>query len=98
MIIYSNLIKLFKYYGNHILIKLIMDIHEYSEYLDYFFVTLHAANQPLLQLREQDELQTEAAVSGPHTPYWLRDPPLLHRASLLLIYPFPTSPNPRQSP
>jgi hypothetical protein len=72
-----------------------MNIHEYSEYLDYFFDTLHAANQPLLQLTEQDELQTEAAI---HTPYWLRDPPLLHRASLLLIYAFPTSPNPRPSP
>jgi hypothetical protein len=40
MIIYSNLIKLFKYYGNYILLKQIMNIHEYSEYLDYFFDTL----------------------------------------------------------
>jgi hypothetical protein len=40
MIIYSNLIKLFKYYGNHILLKQIMNIHEYLEYLDYFFDTL----------------------------------------------------------
>ena len=37
MIIYSNLIKLFKHCGNYILFKLIMNIHEYSEYLDYFF-------------------------------------------------------------
>jgi hypothetical protein len=40
MIIYSNLIKLFKHCGNYILFKLIMNIHEYSEYLDYFFDTL----------------------------------------------------------
>jgi hypothetical protein len=40
MIIYSNLIKLFKNCGNYILFKLIMNIHEYSEYLDYFFDTL----------------------------------------------------------
>jgi len=42
MIIYSNLIKLFKHCGNYILLKLIMNIHEYSEYLDYFFDTLVA--------------------------------------------------------
>ena len=41
MIIYSNLIKLFKHCGNYILFKLIMNIHEYSEYLDYFFDTLN---------------------------------------------------------
>ena len=40
MIIYSNLIRLFKHCGNYILFKLIMNIHEYSEYLDYFFDTL----------------------------------------------------------
>ena len=40
MIIYSNLIKLFKNCGNYILFKLIMNIYEYSEYLDYFFDTL----------------------------------------------------------
>lgn len=47
MIIYSNLIKLFKHCGNYILFKLIMNIHEYSEYLDYFFDTVvssHSAN------------------------------------------------------
>ena len=44
MIIYSNLIKLFKNCGNYILFKLIMNIHEYSEYLDYFFDTLLTSN------------------------------------------------------
>jgi hypothetical protein len=42
MIIYSNLIKIYKYCGNYILFKLIMNIHEYSEYLNYFFDTLLA--------------------------------------------------------
>ena len=45
MIIYSNLIKLFKHCGNYILFKLIMNIHEYSEYLDYFFDTLLVADR-----------------------------------------------------
>jgi hypothetical protein len=40
MNIYSNLIKFFKHSGNYILIKLIMNIHEYSKILDYFFDTL----------------------------------------------------------
>jgi hypothetical protein len=44
MNIYSNLIKFFEHSGNHILIKLIMNIHEYSKILDYFFDTLDAVD------------------------------------------------------
>jgi hypothetical protein len=42
MNIYSNLIKFFEHSGNYILIKLIMNIHEYSKILDYFFDTLES--------------------------------------------------------
>jgi hypothetical protein len=65
MIIYSNLIKLFKHCGNYILFKLIMNIHEYSEYLDYFFDTLHGhGGISWTRTREFGNINWARAIAG----------------------------------